>query len=119
MRCCAMLCSAERSVGELEAGLTDAGVNLPPAARTVATADPTAAALEADTPQDAWSPAVHVPEGQAFEVRTAWQRLSAPAGMWVEGAGQATGLLPAWLPAGAVMDRHTGFRMGQERCSTL
>nr|BAF98234.1 starch branching enzyme II [Parachlorella kessleri] len=61
--------ATERSVGELEAGLTDAGVGLPPAAGAgrATAGGPTAAALESDTPEDAWSPAVHVPEGQAFE----------------------------------------------------
>ncbi len=55
--------AAETSVGELEAGLAEAGVQVPRGAST--------AVAEADNPLDVWAPAVQVPEGQAFQVRGA------------------------------------------------
>jgi hypothetical protein len=50
-------------VGELEAGLAEAGVAVPAGGRMFAS---DLAAVE--SPEEAWSPAFRVPEGQAYQV---------------------------------------------------
>lgn len=60
---------AESNVGELESGLHKAGVAPPPPPLDATSSGAAAHALEAETPEDAWSPSAVVPEGQAFEVR--------------------------------------------------